>query len=41
MRALVQRVREASVTVTENQPSGTVVTVAVPYRSVTPGGASA
>jgi hypothetical protein len=33
--------REASVTVTENKPSGTVVTVAVPYRTVTPGGASA
>jgi hypothetical protein len=33
--------REASVVVTENQPSGTVVTIAVPYRTVTPGGASA
>ncbi len=33
--------REASVTVTENRPSGTVVTIAVPYRTVTSGGASA
>jgi Histidine kinase len=33
--------REASVAVTENKPSGTVVTIAVPYRTVTPGGASA
>jgi hypothetical protein len=33
--------REARVTVTENKPSGTVVTIAVPYRSVAPGGASA
>jgi Histidine kinase len=29
--------REASVAVTENRPSGTVVTIAVPYRTVTPG----
>jgi hypothetical protein len=29
---------QASVTVTENQPTGTVVTIAVPYRIVTPGG---
>jgi signal transduction histidine kinase len=29
--------REASVAVTENKPSGTVVTIAVPYRTVTPG----
>ena len=29
--------REASVTVTENKPSGTVVTIAVPYRTVAPG----
>jgi hypothetical protein len=28
---------QASVTVTENRPSGTVVTIAVPYRIVTPG----
>jgi Histidine kinase/Histidine kinase-, DNA gyrase B-, and HSP90-like ATPase len=27
----------ASVTITENRPSGTVVTIAVPYRTVTPG----
>jgi sensor histidine kinase YesM len=27
----------ASVTVAENQPSGTVVSIAVPYRTVTPG----
>jgi signal transduction histidine kinase len=27
----------ASVTVTENQPSGTIVTIAVPYKTVTPG----
>jgi hypothetical protein len=27
----------ASVTVTENKPSGTVVTIALPYRTVTPG----
>jgi hypothetical protein len=33
--------REASVAVTENKPSGTVVTIAVPYRTVTPGGVSA
>ncbi len=33
--------REASVAVTENKPSGTVVTIAVPYRAVAPGGASA
>jgi Histidine kinase len=33
--------REASVMVTEHKPSGTVVTIAVPYRTVTPGGASA
>ncbi len=33
--------REASVTVTENKPSGTVVTIAVPYRTVTAAGASA
>jgi hypothetical protein len=33
--------REASVAVTENKPSGTVVTIAVPYRTVTPGGGSA
>jgi hypothetical protein len=33
--------REASVTVTENKPGGTVVTIAVPYRTVSPGGASA
>jgi Histidine kinase len=33
--------REASVAVTENKPSGTVVTIAVPYRTVTPGGAGA
>jgi signal transduction histidine kinase len=30
--------REANVTVSENKPSGTVVTIAVPYRTVTPGG---
>ncbi len=29
--------RDASVVVTENKPSGTVVTIAVPYRTVTPG----
>ncbi len=29
--------REASVTITENKPSGTVITIAVPYRTVTPG----
>jgi Histidine kinase len=29
--------REASATVSENKPSGTVVTIAVPYRTVTPG----
>ncbi len=29
--------REANVTVSENKPSGTVVTIAVPYRTVTPG----
>ena len=28
---------KASVTVTENQPSGTVVTILVPYRSVDEG----
>ncbi len=33
--------REASVAVTENKPSGTVVTIAVPYRTVTAAGASA
>jgi hypothetical protein len=31
---------QASVTVTENRPSGTVVTIAVPYRIVTPGAAA-
>jgi len=30
----------ASVTVTENQPSGTVVTIALPYRTVAPGAAA-
>jgi sensor histidine kinase YesM len=30
----------ASVTVAENQPSGTVVSIAVPYRTVTPGAAA-
>jgi LytS/YehU family sensor histidine kinase len=33
--------REASVAVTENKPSGTAVTIAVPYRTVTPAGAGA
>ncbi len=32
--------REATVTVTENKPSGTVVTIAVPYRSVTSAGSA-
>ena len=32
--------REASVTVTENRPSGTVVTIAVPYRTVASGSAA-
>ena len=32
--------RESSVTVTENKPSGTVVTIAVPYRTVAPGGSA-
>jgi predicted metal-dependent hydrolase len=31
---------QASVTVTENQPSGTVVAIAVPYRTVSPGAPS-